>query len=751
MFRLAHVLFAVLMAAFPILAAESPPAFPPDPQQHLERTCFQTAAPWSGIANLRSDVVLAYGIGADLPQRIQTWRERGYRIHVMTGVSWGSYQDYLYGRFDGVNHEDEAQTDRAGNKISHGGDVYYMCPGTNYGKYLCQGIQRALDAGAEAIHLEEPEFWVHGGYSEGFKREWRSYYGEEWQPPHGSVDAQWRSSKLKYYLYRRALQQVFDYVQDYNRRSGRNVRCYVASHSLPSYSHIRIVSPESSLARLNGCDGYIAQVWTGTARIPNLYRGQLRERTFETAFLEYGAMMNLVRGSGRRVWFLNDPVEDNPGHDWTDYRINWESTMVASLLQPDVWRFEVAPWPERVFGGRYPAQARPENRQPMPPAYATEVQTVMNALNDMDQRRVEWDCGRTGIGLLISDSLMFERGDPSPSDPNLSHDYGLALPLLERGMPVTPVQLENVTLPNYLKGFRILLLSYHGMKPLSPDVHRSLAAWVKRGGVLVVCDDDTDPYNAVREWWNSDGRHCRTPREDLFTQLGLFSDRADQGGRASWRALFSGVVGARVDAPPPRLGSNTRVMPVGKGGVIWMRENPAGLAASSEGDARLVATVREATARARLKWRETNYLLLRRGPYVLAAGLDESVPGEPKTMRGRFINLFDPELRVQKAVTLAPGSRFFLVDLDAVRGRQPRVIASACKALPARRNTRSFSMTVEGVVNTPAVLLLRVPAAPRSVTLAGQLLESFEYAAEGRLLWIRFTNAARPRELAIEF
>ena len=40
----------------------------------------------------------------------QTWRDHGYRIHVMTGVSWGGYQDYLYGRFDGVNHEDEAQT-----------------------------------------------------------------------------------------------------------------------------------------------------------------------------------------------------------------------------------------------------------------------------------------------------------------------------------------------------------------------------------------------------------------------------------------------------------------------------------------------------------------------------------------------------------------------------------------------------------------------------------------------------------------
>jgi hypothetical protein len=715
-------LLAILVLPVSLCVAAGASPFPPDPQQHLERTCFQTGAPWSGIANLRSDVAIAYGVDASLPGRMQTWRDRGYRMHVMTGVSWGSYQDYLYGRFDGVNHEDEAQTDRAGNKISHGGDVYYMCPGTNYGKYLCEGVQRALDAGAEAIHLEEPEFWVHGGYSEGFKREWRSYYGEEWQPPHSSVDAQWRSSKLKYYLYRRALQQVFDYVQAYNRRTARRVRCYVASHSLPSYAHIRIVSPESSLARLEGCDGYIAQVWTGTARIPNLYRGHLRERTFETAFLEYGAMMNLVRGTDRRVWFLNDPVEDNPEHDWNDYRVNWESTMVASLLQPEVWRFEVAPWPERVFGGRYPGSAKPEERRPMPPSYATEVQTVMNALNDMNQRRVEWDCGTTGIGLVISDSLMFQRGEPAASDPNLSHIYGLALPLLKRGMPVTPVQLENMTLPGYLKGFRVLLLTYHGMKPLTPEVHRPLADWVKRGGVLVVCDDDADPYNAVREWWNSDGRHCRTPREDLFAQLGLSVTGVSQG-----------------------------IMKVGNGGVIWLRENPASLAQSAAGDARLTATVKQAAGHARLKWRETNYLLLRRGPYVLGAGLDESVAGEPKSLLGHWVNLFDPELPVQTRVTLTPGARCFLLDLEAVRGHRPEVLASACKALVTRRGARSLSCAVEGVADTPAVLLLRAPAAPTSVTLAEQPLHSFEYSAKDRLLWIRFANEARPRELVIEF
>src|SRR5215468_2877665 len=564
-----------------LIAAPNSP-FATDPGQALERTCFQTSQPWSGLGNLRSDVALVYGIGADLPARVQTWRDHGYRIHVMTGVAWGNYQDYFYGRFDGISHEDEAQTNRQGTRHGHGGDVYYMCPGTNYGKFLCVGIQRALDAGAEAIHLEEPEFWVQDGYEGGFKREWRNFYGEEWQPPHESVDAQWRASKLKYFLYRRALQQVFDYVPQYNHRSGRQVRCYVPTHSLLNYAHWHIVSPESSLARLNGCDGYIAQVWTGTSRTPNMYRGQLRERTFETAFLEYGAMQNLVRSTGRRVWYLNDPIEDNPNHDWEDYRRNWESTLSASLLQPEVWRFEVAPWPERVFGRRYPARGPRENRMSIPPAYATELQTVMRALNDMDQKQIEWDCGTAGIGVLVSDSLMFERGDPTPSDLHLSHVFGLALPFLKRGMPVTPVQLENVGIRDYLDGFRILLLSYRGMKPLGAEVHTALAQWVKNGGALVICDDDGDPFNAVREWWNSGGLKYSTPREHLFEQLGLKAQPSEP-------------------------------TPVGKGLVIWIREDPAAIAASAEGDSRLTGVVKKAAEHVRLKWRETNYLLLQRG------------------------------------------------------------------------------------------------------------------------------------------
>ena len=726
--KLKCIFAVVVFSAVSARSEDAVQAFPHDPNQTLERTCFQTGQPWSEKGDLRSDVALVYGIDRSLPDRIQTWRDHGYRIHVMTGASWGEYQDYLYGRFDGINHEDEAQTVSDGRKSGHGGDVYYMCPSTNYGKFLCVGIQRALDGGAEAIHLEEPEFWVNASYGEGFKREWQSYYGEPWQDVRTSVDAQWRASKLKYFLYRRALQQVFDYVQDFNARTGRHVRCYVPTHSLLNYSHWCIVSPESSLARLKGCDGYIAQVWTGTSRTPNIYRGNLKERTFETAFLEYGAMQNLVRATGRGVWYLNDPIEDNPNHDWEDYKRNWESTLVASLFQPDVSQFEVAPWPERIFRGSYPKSAKSEDRKSIPGPYATELQTVMNTLNDMKQDRVEWDCGTRGIGVLVSDSLMFERGDPKPSDPHMSHFYGLAMPLLKSGVPVTPVQLENVTVPRYLDGFKVLLLTYQGMKPLSAEVHLQLADWVKRGGVLLVCDDDSDPFNGVREWWNTNGLNYRYPREHLFEQLGFNKNTHDASAEdksTSWRC--------------------------GKGEVIWERENPVHFARETGAADQLVSLVHHAADRAGLKWRETDYLLLRRGPYVIAAGMDESIPGAPKILKGRFINLFDSKLTVQTSIQLDANSHFLLRDLDATRVDQPEVLESACKSLVLKKESKAISIAVEGVGETPAVLLLKSSSSPRSITLDNKPVSDFDYSSKDGLLWIRFANESQPRTLSIQF
>ena len=721
-----HLWLIILLGVTLAAAAAADPtnaiSFVTDTNQILERTCFQTGAKWSPRTDLRSDVAIAYGIDTNLPARIATWHDHGYRIHVMTGAAWGEYQDYLYGRFDGINHEDEAQMDRDGHKVGHGGDVYYMSPGTNYGKFLCVGVQRALDAGADAIHLEEPEFWDKSGYSGGFKREWQAYYHEDWQNPESSVDARWRAGKLKYFLYRRALQQVFDYVQAYNERTGRHVRCYVPTHSLLNYAQWCIVSPESSLAKIKGCDGYIAQVWTGTSREPNKYRGEVHSRTFETAFLEYGAMQNLVRSTGRSVWYLNDPIEDNANHDWNDYRENWQSTLTASLFQPGVWQYEVAPWPERIFNGRYPRSAAPEDRKGIPDAYATELQLVFNALTDMKQPHVEWDCGTPGIGVMVSDSLMFQRGQPTPSDPWLGNFYGLAMPLVMHGLPATPVQLENVTVAHYLDPFHVLFLSYDGQKPLSPDVHAPLANWVRQGGVLVFCDADADPYLKVRDWWNSDGNTYTTPRQHLFELLGL-NDATTPGD----------------------------FHPVGNGGVIWLRHRPVDFSLNADNAEQIVATAKEAALHANLSWRESNYLLLRRGPYVIASGLDESFDAPAHELHGRFVDIFDNDLKVRTDISITPGTRWFLLDLDQATTGKTHLLASACKAVVQHQMKKRLAFDVEGIEDTPAILLLESPRAPRTITLDGNPLTTFEYSAADKLLWIRFQNQAHSRPLTIDF
>jgi hypothetical protein len=299
--------------------------------------------------------------------------------------------------------------------------------------------------------------------------------------------------------------------------------------------------------------------------------------------------------------------------------------------------------------------------------------------------------------------------------------YGLALPPLKRGIPVTPVQLENVTLPGFLDGQKILMLSYQGQKPMDPEVHPPLAAWVKKGGALIFVDDDKDPYNQAREWWNESGKTQKIPRQHLFDALG--------------------VKDGQFTANKP--------VKVGEGSVIWLQENPAQFALSGEADARLTAILKQAAESAGLTWKETNHLALRRGPYLVGAGLDESIEAPAQTLTGRFVNLFDPQLRLQTSFTLSPNSRYFLLDLDAVKSPAPRILASACKALPLKSENDKLSWTVEGVGNTPAIVLISSAKPPKGITLEGIAITDFTHS-EG-LLHIRFPNEPRPRELSVAF
>ena len=428
-------------------------------------------------------------------------------------------------------------------------------------------------------------------------------------------------------------------------------------------------------------------------------------------------MQNLVRASGRRVWYLNDPIEDNPNHDWEDYRTNWESTLTASLLQPEVWRYEIMPWPDRVFNSRHPLRggAAGEARAQIPKPYETELQTVITALGDMKQTSVRWEnAGSLQIGVLVSDTVMFQRADPQPSDANLGSFYGLAMPLLKRGMPVVPVQIESAASAGFLDRYKLLLLTYEGQKPPRPEFHSALARWVRGGGALVVVDDDRDPYNNAREWWNTAPLTFRTPRQHLFDALGVARDA-------------------------------TGVHKVGHGVVLRLADSPAALTYKEDGAGIIRKAVREAAAAVRLPWKEADSLVLRRGPYVIAAGLDESVPGSRAyVLRGRYLNLFDPELAVLNDVAVEAGTRRLLLDLNVVNSTDFKVLAAACRVRDEKVEGKTLRFRADGIGDTNGVIRVAAPSAPAEVLVGGRVADSTQYDYSMGTLRLRFPNSTDP-------
>jgi len=671
------------------------------PVRELPRTTFQSSQPWRPTIDNRADAVMVYGVGGNpsdrenprsVENRIKSWKDRGYEVQFMTGIAWGGYQDYFTGKWDGARHLDEGQVRESGDTIWHGHMVPYIVPTENYLKYMKEvHVRRVIDAGVDVLYFEEPEFWAFGGYSESFKKEWESFYGFEWRPQHESAENTYLSNKLKYQMYYNALDEVSTYAKEYGKSLGREIKCFVPTHSLVNYTAWKIVSPEASLASLPGIDGYIAQVWTGTSREPNFYKGVRRERVFETAFLEYGCAKSMTDPTGRTVYFLTDPIEDWP-RDWADYKRNYEATFTAEILYPEVNTYEIMPWPERIYEGLYRKSADSDEMIHIPPTYATQMQIMINALQQMplSENRVS---GTGGISVLMANSLMFQSfpSHEGYSDPGLSGFYGEALPFLKRGVPVDIVHMENLPFKKTLAGTKVLLMSYSNMKPMDPVSHKYLAKWVRKGGMIVYSCRDNDPYQKVLEWWNTGDNKYACPADHLFSLMGI-PEGAPEG-------LYE----------------------YGKGKVRIIRQDSKEFVLRD--DSVIVEAVKELYP-GEICFK--NNLVLDRGFYRIAAVMDESVSDEPLSLDGLYIDVFDPSLPVVDCKQVLPGTQALLVDMSRIDKTKPAILASASRAYGESFDGRVYSYLAKSPINTHNVSRVVLPSKPTKVTIDG--MESFEDA-----------------------
>lgn len=694
-----------------------------------EKTAFQIAAPWNEAYDVRSDIAIIYGVndaGGNFEERVNGWKNKGYTVHFMTGIAWGQYQDYFKGKFDGKQHFDEGQRTRTGDTIWHGKDVPYIVPTPNYLKYIKTHMKRAIDAGVTAIHLEEPEFWSRAGYSESFKREWKSNYGFDWMPQHESPEATYLSSKLKYRLYLNALREVFSYIKEYGKSVGKNIRCYVPTHSLLNYSSWQIVSPEASLASLKDMDGYIAQVWTGTSREPVFYDGVKKERVFENAFLEYGSMVSMTAPTGKKMFFLTDPIEDWP-RTWDDYKRNYQATFTAQLLYPMVADYEVMPWPNRIYLGKFKLE-NDTIKQPISKDYATQMQVMVNALNEMPASN-EKISGTNGVGVLVSNSMMFQRFPTHKGyeDPQLSNFYGMAMPILKNGIPLETVHMENLENLASLKNIKVLVMSYANMKPLSPRYHESLSKWVAGGGVLIYYGRDDDPFQGVREWWNTGGMNFKAPSEHLFKLLNLISFKEGEFER------------------------------VQNGWVCVNRRDPKELVLQPKQDQRFLLQIKKAyevlakAGRLNVK----NNFIVNRGPYIIAATLEESVSTKPLVINETTIDLFDPELPVLHKKEVPPGQQAFLYRLSTMTLNKPKILAAAGRANSIEIKSNSFSFVLKSPSRTINSMRIYLPSKPKTITLSRnndpENIIKQEWDSTSKTLLLKFENFSEGVQVVINW
>ena len=715
-----------------------------------ELTGYQASGDFRPSVDLQCDFVMVYGIDDTMPDRIRQYREKGYVIQLMTGIAWGEYQEYLDGKWDGRKHWDEGQVERSGKDVIHNPTVPYMVPTVSFSEYLTERMKIAVDMGVEAIHVEEPEFWDRSGYSEAFKREYEIYYKEPWRPQHEDLDVQYKSARLKAYLYSRAIDRVSAALKEYAKVVyNRDLRFYVPTHSLLNYTQWKIMSPEAALINIPTVDGYIAQIWTGTSREANVYEGVYKERTFETAYLEYGVMQELVKGTGRRMWFLNDPIEDLPSYTWENYEYNYRKTAAASLLHPHIWHYEICPWPHRVFDGRYPrfqpniakkdeTSYETDQSRPIPGSYSTLLSGMFQLFGDMEQKEFCFEGAGDSVGICMSDSGLFQRtfpdgivngrklgdrfamakhkntGNPVDEeaaealmkeireDESLLLDfiqsdafpqfYGMSLPLLKYGLPVRPVQLDNVRrFAGYLDTLKVLILSYEYIKPEAPDINTAVLSWVMNGGTLLYIGDGSDPFHRIDSWWRKSG--YENPARHLFRLAGM--EETPEDG----------------------------VYPAGNGKIVVWNMVPAKICLSRELAQEYRYKVKDALESLGLSWEFRNDLTLHRGPYIISAVMDESVTDEKKVWEGLFADLGENDYPVITHKEIGPDETALLFDFDTIREDAFRVIGTSARVLDAQTDDGGFQLKLKTADKIRAYTRVRLPqkaAAALAVDEQGQ-------------------------------
>lgn len=633
------------------------------------KTLFQTNGGYDPRIALGVDGVIVHLHGTNRWKKaIASWQQKGFRTGRMFFADSDAGNVFWKGKWNGKEYPQDVERRADGQVVKCANVRPYMLPTEAWIRYLEEMAQQSLEAGAGAILPEEPLAHVHTGYEESFKTLWQQRYDRPWEAEHQSHEARFLTGQLKAELYNHLEYRLLQLTRNYSRQHNKSVSFAVPIHSLYSNIAAQLTTPLGISGQMGSIDGYIGQIWTGPVNWALGNYDSPQKSFFSSAFVLYDYFTQLTVANDKTLWLLIDPVEDNPRHSWSEFAKWYQHCAAAMLLMREVDRYEVMPWPDRIFlpghatGGKTPA---PEN-------FRTRCLAITQVLQEIPCGGA-W-CDNTGrpmrssqkpkIGIAISDTLMWEKNPP----PKLQGIYGLLIPLVERGIPVSSFVMERSDEFDYNNLFKIIVISFEEWKPLSETMNLALVDWVRGGGTLIVLGQDGDALDRCQNfWWHKIG--FSSPLAHLLAKL-------------------------------ERKNKNTTSWRLGKGYVFRNKISPREFAdpkiARKDYISLLEAAVKQTTGKTLS--RPGNFCM-RRGAFLIAHARQH-----PLEIPGRYVDIFDPELSIRQGVFLSPGESGLYRDVHPFyKEDESSLLHCTHRLMWEKKENQTLRFMVRGPAETPGV------------------------------------------------
>jgi len=267
----------------------------------------------------------------------------------------------------------------------------------------------------------------------------------------------------------------------------------------------------------------------------------------------------------------------------------------------------------------------------------------------------------SGIAVAIADTSMYQNNETA----KLQGLYGMLIPLINRGIPVSSFVMERVQDKNYANLYKIIVLSYEEFKPIKPEMNIALAEWVKRGGSLIILDYDSDELDKDDYfWWRKIG--FETPLEHLLAQ---FKDG------------------------------------YGNGNVIQEKISPSEFANAESASKKYLPLIDTAIKNTPIpmKLETPGTFCMKRGEYIVAHSLKEDV-----SLKGKFVDIFDTNLPVINDIKLKPGESGLYKDVTEIlkNGKTPVVLQTSLRLISQEYENDELKFVVKGPEETPGVARL---------------------------------------------